>query len=144
MPSTTSWAAAAPAKAKIEAEKNKKQKEWEKLLKAVDEKKEELKECEANINELDDDLRETLVHRSKVLGKDRFLNKYYWFEHNGMPFGGVVEQLVERQRERLHHAVGHRHSGAGAASGGAAMPTFQFQATSPAARRRQTTASCSA
>lgn len=76
-------------KAKMEAEKNKKQKEWEKLLKAVDDKKEELKECEANINELDDDLRETLVHRSKVLGKDRFLNKYYWFEHNGMPFGGV-------------------------------------------------------
>ncbi|KAJ4338259.1 glycosyl transferase [Didymella glomerata] len=76
-------------KAKIEAEKNKKQKEWEKLLKAVDDKKDELKECEANINELDDDLRETLVHRSKVLGKDRFLNKYYWFEHNGMPFGGV-------------------------------------------------------
>lgn len=76
-------------KAKQEAEKTKKQKEWEKLLDAIEKKKDELKECEANINELDDDLRETLVHRSKVLGKDRFLNKYYWFEHNGMPFGGV-------------------------------------------------------
>ncbi|RAR08138.1 glycosyltransferase family 57 protein [Stemphylium lycopersici] len=76
-------------KAKAEAEKNKKQKEWEKLLTAIEKKKDELKDCEANINELDDDLRETLVHRSKILGKDRFLNKYYWFEHNGMPFGGV-------------------------------------------------------
>lgn len=76
-------------KAKAEAEKTKKQKEWEKLLDSIEKKKEELRECEANINELDDDLRETLVHRSKVLGKDRFLNKYYWFEHNGMPFGGV-------------------------------------------------------
>jgi hypothetical protein len=76
-------------KAKQEAEKTKKQKEWGKLLDAIEKKKDELKECEANINELDDDLRETLVHRSKVLGKDRFLNKYYWFEHNGMPFGGV-------------------------------------------------------
>jgi hypothetical protein len=76
-------------KMKIEAEKTKKQKEWEKLLDSIEKKKDELKECEANINELDDDLRETLVHRSKVLGKDRFLNKYYWFEHNGMPFGGV-------------------------------------------------------
>jgi hypothetical protein len=76
-------------KAKAEAEKTKKQKEWEELLESIEEKKEELKECEANINELDDDLRETLVHRSKILGKDRFLNKYYWFEHNGMPFGGV-------------------------------------------------------
>ncbi|CAO2651643.1 Nn.00g042130.m01.CDS01 [Neocucurbitaria sp. VM-36] len=76
-------------KAKAEAEKTKKQKEWEKLLDAIEKKKDELRDCEANINELDDDLRETLVHRSKVLGKDRFLNKYYWFEHNGMPFGGV-------------------------------------------------------
>jgi alpha-1,3-glucosyltransferase len=76
-------------KAKADAERNKKQKEWEKLLAAIEKKKDELKDCEANINELDDDLRETLVHRSKVLGKDRFLNKYYWFEHNGMPFGGV-------------------------------------------------------
>lgn len=76
-------------RAKAEAEKTKKQKEWEKLLDSIEQKKDELKECEANINELDDDLRETLVHRSKVLGKDRFLNKYYWFEHNGMPFGGV-------------------------------------------------------
>jgi alpha-1,3-glucosyltransferase len=76
-------------KAKMEAAKSKQQKEWEALLEAIEQKKEELKNCEAQINELDDDLRETLVHRSKILGKDRFLNKYYWFEHNGMPFGGV-------------------------------------------------------
>ena len=76
-------------KAKAEAKKTKKQKEWGKLLDAIEKKKVELKECEANIMELDDDLRETLVHRSKILGKDRFLTKYYWFEHNGMPFGGV-------------------------------------------------------
>ncbi|KAF2714740.1 glycosyltransferase family 57 protein [Pleomassaria siparia CBS 279.74] len=76
-------------KAKAEAAKSKQQKEWEKLLAAIESKKEELKSAEASINELDDDLRETLVHRSKVLGKDRFLNKYYWFEHNGMPYGGV-------------------------------------------------------
>jgi alpha-1,3-glucosyltransferase len=76
-------------KAKAEAAKTKQQKEWEALLEAIENKKEELRECEANINELDDDLRECLVHRSKVIGKDRFLNKYYWFEHNGMPFGGV-------------------------------------------------------
>ncbi|KAF2852587.1 glycosyltransferase family 57 protein [Plenodomus tracheiphilus IPT5] len=76
-------------KAKAAAELSKKQKEWEKLLADIQKKRSELAECEANIFELDDDLRETLVHRSKVLGKDRFLNKYYWFEHNGMPFGGV-------------------------------------------------------
>lgn len=78
-------------KAKVEAEKTKKQKAWEKLLSDIQKKRDELLDCEANITELDDDLRETLVHRSKVLGKDRFLNKYYWFEHNGMPFGGVPQ-----------------------------------------------------
>ena len=76
-------------KAKAEAAKTKQQKDWEKLLADIEKKKEDLKDWEANINELDDDLRETLVHRSKLLGKDRFMNKYYWFEHNGMPFGGV-------------------------------------------------------
>ncbi|KAF2187276.1 glycosyltransferase family 57 protein [Zopfia rhizophila CBS 207.26] len=76
-------------KAKAEAAKTKQQKEWEKLLDDIQKKKEELRRCESSINELDDDLRETLVHRSKLIGKDRFLNKYYWFEHNGMPYGGV-------------------------------------------------------
>ncbi|KAF2735998.1 hypothetical protein EJ04DRAFT_463970 [Polyplosphaeria fusca] len=76
-------------KAKQEAAKTKQQQEWEKLLLDIEDKKEELRDCEANIAELDDDLRETLVSRSKLIGKDRFLNKYYWFEHNGMPFGGV-------------------------------------------------------
>ncbi|KAF2652176.1 glycosyltransferase family 57 protein [Lophiostoma macrostomum CBS 122681] len=76
-------------KAKAEAAKSKQQQEWEKLLASIEKKKDELRECEANITELDDDLRETLVHRSRLIGKDRFLNKYYWFEHNGMPYGGV-------------------------------------------------------
>lgn len=76
-------------KAKAEAAKTKQQQEWEKLLAAIEKKKDEIKDCEENVAELDDDLRETLVHRSKLIGKDRFLNKYYWFEHNGMPFGGV-------------------------------------------------------
>lgn len=76
-------------KAKAEAAKTKQQRDWEKLLDDIEKKKEELRECEANIAELDDDLREASVHRAKILGKDRFLNKYYWFEHNGMPFGGV-------------------------------------------------------
>ncbi|KAK7189722.1 ddt domain-containing protein [Paraphaeosphaeria sporulosa] len=78
-------------KAKAEAAKSKQQRDWEKLLDDIERKKEELRECEASIAELDDDLREASVHRSKILGKDRFLNKYYWFEHNGMPFGGVPQ-----------------------------------------------------
>lgn len=78
-------------KAKADAAKTKQQRDWEKLLDDIEKKKEQLRECEANIQELDDDLREAKVHRSTILGKDRFLNKYYWFEHNGMPFGGVPQ-----------------------------------------------------
>ncbi|CAI6337280.1 unnamed protein product [Periconia digitata] len=76
-------------KKKAEAAKTKQQKEWEKLNKAIEAKKAELRQTEADIQEVDDDLRETHIHRSKILGKDRFFNKYYWFESNGMPFGGV-------------------------------------------------------
>jgi hypothetical protein len=64
------------------------QEAWEQVLDCIEKKKYEPKKCKANINELDDDLHETLVKRSKILGKDH-LNKYYWFGHSGMPFGGV-------------------------------------------------------
>ncbi|ORY10467.1 ALG6, ALG8 glycosyltransferase family-domain-containing protein [Clohesyomyces aquaticus] len=76
-------------KKKAEAAKTKAQLEWDKLISNIDKKKEELIACEANIEELDGDLRETFVARSKLIGKDRFMNKYYWFERTGMPFAGV-------------------------------------------------------
>ena len=41
------------------------------------------------IIEFTNDLRETDCQRSKCLGRDRFCNRYWWFERNGMPFGGV-------------------------------------------------------
>ncbi|KAF2803453.1 uncharacterized protein BDZ99DRAFT_526382 [Mytilinidion resinicola] len=76
-------------KDKIEAAKNKQSAEWRELLESIEAKKEEIKLCEDSIEEQDNDLRETSVQRSKCLGKDRFMNRYYWFERNGMPYGGL-------------------------------------------------------
>lgn len=77
--------------AKLEAAKahNKAAKEFKKIEKECLELKERIKVQEEKIAECDSDLREANVQRTKVLGKDRFCNRYYWFERNGQPFGGL-------------------------------------------------------
>jgi WSTF/HB1/Itc1p/MBD9 motif protein len=62
-----------------------------KIQDQMDTKKEEIKDCEEQIADLNNDLRETDCQRTKCLGRDRFCNRYYWFERNGMPFGGVPD-----------------------------------------------------
>ncbi|KAK5737505.1 hypothetical protein LTS12_025882 [Elasticomyces elasticus] len=76
-------------KAEAAKEKNKQSKEFKKLLKDIEELKAQLLEHEGKIQECDADLREANVHRTKMLGMDRFCNRYYWFERNGQPFGGL-------------------------------------------------------
>jgi hypothetical protein len=49
----------------------------------------DLLRLEAQIVDHDADLREADVQRTRMLGKDRFCNRYYWFERNGQPFGGL-------------------------------------------------------
>ncbi|KAF2721204.1 hypothetical protein K431DRAFT_74184 [Polychaeton citri CBS 116435] len=83
---------AARAKAeKLEREKNKpkQSKEFIKLVKEREDLKKRIGDLEAKIDECDSDLREANVQRTKVLGKDRYCNRYYWFERNGQPFGGL-------------------------------------------------------
>lgn len=76
---------------KAEAEKKlpKQSKQFTKLLKDIDKKQEFIKQCEEEIAVLDNDLREADCPRTRCLGKDRFWNRYYWFERNGMPYGGL-------------------------------------------------------
>lgn len=64
-------------------------KEFIKLLKDITKKEEEIKKCEEEVAVIDNDLREADCPRTRVLGKDRFWNRYYWFERNGMPYGGL-------------------------------------------------------
>lgn len=60
-----------------------------KAVEDIDNKKADIIECEEKIGEFTNDLRETDCQRTKCLGRDRFCNRYVWFERNGMPFGGV-------------------------------------------------------
>jgi hypothetical protein len=60
-----------------------------KIMEQIDQKKNDIKDCEDAVADLNNDLREADCQRTKVLGRDRFCNRYYWFERNGMPFGGV-------------------------------------------------------
>lgn len=79
-------------KSKLKAPKLKLSKEQAALAKLQDEivaKKEAIKICEDKIEDVTNDLRETDCHRTRCLGRDRFCNRYWWFERNGMPYGGV-------------------------------------------------------
>ena len=82
-------------KEKAEAEKAKKptkqERQLEKVLKKIEEVKEKIRICEEETATLDNDLRENDCPRTRVLGKDRFWNRYYWLERNAMPYAGVPE-----------------------------------------------------
>ncbi|CAK7215780.1 hypothetical protein SEUCBS140593_002643 [Sporothrix eucalyptigena] len=75
--------------AEAAAKMPKQSKQFIKLLRDIEKKEEEIRECEEEIATLDNDLREADCPRTRVLGKDRFWNRYYWFERNGMPYAGL-------------------------------------------------------
>ncbi|KAL9598963.1 MAG: hypothetical protein Q9219_004146 [cf. Caloplaca sp. 3 TL-2023] len=82
-------------KERAQAEKAKKpskqEKQYEKILKKIEEAKEQIREYEEEILVVENDLREADCPRTRVLGKDRFWNRYYWFERNAMPYAGLPD-----------------------------------------------------
>ncbi|KAL9019238.1 MAG: hypothetical protein Q9185_003483 [Variospora sp. 1 TL-2023] len=82
-------------KERAQAEKAKKpskqEKQYEKVLKKIEEAKEQIREYEEEILVIENDLREADCPRTRVLGKDRFWNRYYWFERNAMPYAGLPD-----------------------------------------------------
>ncbi len=82
-------------KEKALAEKAKKpskqQKQYDKILKKIEEIKEKIREYEKEVQTLQDDLREADCPRTRVLGMDRFWNRYYWLERNAMPYAGLPD-----------------------------------------------------
>lgn len=82
----------AERKAKDEKDKqNKGSKEYQKVLKTIDKERERMDEAEEQIMIVDGDLREADCPRTRVLGKDRFCNRYWWFERNAMPHSGLPD-----------------------------------------------------
>ncbi|TDZ24083.1 Imitation switch two complex protein 1 [Colletotrichum orbiculare MAFF 240422] len=78
-------------KAAEAAKAPKQSKQFIKVLKDIQKKEDLIKKCEDEIAVIDNDLREADCGRTRVLGKDRFWNRYYWFERNGMPYGGLPD-----------------------------------------------------
>jgi hypothetical protein len=76
-------------KAELAKQQPKQSREFKKLLVDIEDLRKQILHHEEKIAECDADLREANVQRTKVLGKDRFCNRYYWFERNGQPFGGL-------------------------------------------------------
>lgn len=74
---------------KAAAATSKQSTQFKKILRDIEKKKEAIRECEDKILDFDNDLREENCQRTKCLGRDRFCNRYYWFERNGMPFAGM-------------------------------------------------------
>lgn len=64
-------------------------KQFEKVLKKIEAVKVKIREYEEEILTIENDLREADCPRTRVLGKDRFWNRYYWMERNAMPYGGL-------------------------------------------------------
>src|SRR5690349_4255710 len=78
-------------KAEAAAKVPKQSKQCQRVLKDIQKKEDEIAECEREIAVIDNDVREADCPRTRVLGKDRFWNRYYWFERNGMPYGGLPD-----------------------------------------------------
>lgn len=74
-----------------EARQNKGSKEYQKVLKQIDKERDTIAEHEDQILVVDGDLREADCPRTRVLGKDRFCNRYWWFEKNAMPYAGLPD-----------------------------------------------------
>ena len=68
---------------------DKKRKEYQALVRDIELLRQQILDLEAQIVDCDSDLREADVQRTRMLGKDRFCNRYWWYERNGMPFGGL-------------------------------------------------------
>lgn len=78
-------------RAEAAAKVPKQSKQFIKVMKDIQKKEKEIADLEAKIADIDNDLREADCPRTRVLGKDRFWNRYYWFERNGMPYAGLPE-----------------------------------------------------
>ncbi|KAL4780148.1 ATP-utilizing chromatin assembly and remodelling N-terminal-domain-containing protein [Aspergillus varians] len=64
-------------------------KQYQRVLKKIEEQKAAVTKFEEKIMVVDNDLREADCPRTRCLGKDRFCNRYWWFERNAMPYEGM-------------------------------------------------------
>lgn len=85
-------------KRKLEEERERKEqlakqpkgsKQYQRVLKKIEDEKAKVAKWEEKIAVVDNDLREADCPRTRCLGMDRFCNRYWWFERNAMPYEGL-------------------------------------------------------
>ncbi|KAJ5894703.1 hypothetical protein N7495_006394 [Penicillium taxi] len=64
-------------------------KQYQRVLKKVEDQKAKIAKLQEQIDICDNDLREHDCPRTRCLGLDRFCNRYWWFERNAMPYDGM-------------------------------------------------------
>lgn len=70
------------------------QQSWSKQKKValnIEKTKQKIKQEEADVAELDNDIREADCARLRLLGRDRYWNRYWYLERNGMPYKGLPD-----------------------------------------------------
>ncbi|KAJ5690643.1 hypothetical protein N7462_005035 [Penicillium macrosclerotiorum] len=66
-------------------------KQYQRVLKKIEDQKAKIEKIEEKIEIVDNDLREADCPRTRCLGLDRFCNRYWWFERNAMPHAGMPD-----------------------------------------------------
>lgn len=64
-------------------------KQYQRVLKKIEDQQAKIAKIEEQIEVVDNDLREADCPRTRCLGLDRFCNRYWWFERNAMPHSGM-------------------------------------------------------
>ncbi|KAJ5506714.1 hypothetical protein N7453_005671 [Penicillium expansum] len=86
----------------ILAKQPKGSKQYQRVLKKIDEQKANIEKLQEQIETVENSLRETDCPRTRCLGLDRFCNRYWWFERNAMPYEGMPESSTAE----AHYANG--------------------------------------
>ncbi len=68
------------------------------LSKDIESKHNAIQALDEHLADLEVELRESDCQRVKMLGQDRFCNRYYWFERNGVPLTGRRSSAAARGR----------------------------------------------
>lgn len=73
-------------------------KQYQKVLKKIEDQKVKIDKLQEEIDTVDNDLREADCPRTRCLGLDRFCNRYWWFERNAMPREGMPDSSTSEAR----------------------------------------------
>ncbi|KAF2150125.1 hypothetical protein K461DRAFT_40377 [Myriangium duriaei CBS 260.36] len=84
------------ARLSAQKESNDKLKKYKKILKDIEKMKDKIIDCEKSVEGFDDRLREMNATRMRSLGRDRFWNRYWWFERVGLPINGTREPAKKK------------------------------------------------